>query len=112
MSFFISRFLFLAVDKSPEDILRERFAEMNIDLEAFSSLRYVGIQTQQPPTDYSAIRNALLLEIENTAVRSPRQPDVIFKAIDVIIFIFQFNYLSLYYSSFNCCSFNLLSIAS
>lgn len=57
---------------------------MNIDLEAFSSLRYVGIQTPQPPTDYAAIRNALLLEIENTAVRSPRQPDVIFKAIDVI----------------------------
>ncbi|XP_055324244.1 zinc finger FYVE domain-containing protein 1-like isoform X2 [Sitodiplosis mosellana] len=70
------------VDKSPEDILRERFAEMNIDLEAFSSLRYIGIQTQQPPTDYSAIKNALQLEIENTAVRSPRQPDVIFKAID------------------------------
>lgn len=73
-----------AVDKSPEDILRERFAEMNIDLEAFSSLRYVGIQTQQPPTDYSLIKNALQLEIENTAVRSPRQPGVIFKAIDVI----------------------------
>ena len=73
-----------AVDKSPEDILRERFAEMNIDLEAFSSLRYVGIQTPQPPTDYSALKNALQLEIDNTAVRSPRQPDVIFKAIDVI----------------------------
>lgn len=76
-----------AVDKSPEDILRERFAEMNIDLEAFSSLRYIGIQTKQAPTDYSVIRNALLLEIENTAVRSPRQPDVIFKAIDVIIYL-------------------------
>lgn len=56
---------------------------MNIDLEAFSSLRYIGIQTQHPPTDYSVIRNALHLEIENTAVRSPRQPDVVFKAIDV-----------------------------
>lgn len=58
---------------------------MNIDLEAFSSLRYIGIQTQHPPTDYSIIRNALIGEIENTAVRSPRQPEVIFKAIDVII---------------------------
>lgn len=75
----------LAIDKSPEDILRERFAEMNIDLEAFSSLRYIGIQTKQAPTDYSAIRNALQLEIENTAVRSARPPDVIFKAIDVNI---------------------------
>lgn len=83
--FFIFYFSFpSAVDKSPEDILRERFAEMNIDLEAFSSLRYVGIQTQQPPTDYTLLQNALQLEIDNTAVRSPRQPDVIFKAIDVI----------------------------
>lgn len=56
---------------------------MNIDLEAFSSLRYIGIQTQHPPTDYNSIRNAVNSEIENTAVRSPRQPDVIFKAIDV-----------------------------
>ncbi|XP_031637351.1 zinc finger FYVE domain-containing protein 1-like isoform X2 [Contarinia nasturtii] len=70
------------VDKSPEDILRERFAEMNIDLEAFSSLRYVGIQTKEPPTDYTTIKNALLLEIGNTSVRSPRTPDIIFKAID------------------------------
>lgn len=76
---------FSAVDKSSEDILRERFTQMNIDLEAFSSLRYIGIQTQQPPTDYSHIKNALHLEIENTAVRSPRQPDVIYKAIDVSI---------------------------
>lgn len=73
-----------AVDKSPEDILRERFAEMNINLEAFSSLRYIGIQTKQAPTDYSVIRKSLLLELENTAVRSPRPPEVIFKAIDVI----------------------------
>lgn len=74
-----------AVDKSPEDILRERFTEMNINLEAFSSLRYIGIQTKQAPTDYSVIRKALLLELENTTVRSPRPPEVIFKAIDVII---------------------------
>lgn len=65
--------------------MRERFSEMNIDLEAFSSLRYIGIQSKQAPTDYSVIKNALLLEIENTTVRSSRQPDVIFKAIDVII---------------------------
>lgn len=60
---------------------------MNINLEAFSSLRYVGIQTQQAPTDYNVIKNALLLELDNTAVRSPRPPEVIFKAIDVIIIL-------------------------
>lgn len=79
-----------AVDKSVEDILRERFAQMNIDLEAFSSLRYVGLQTTRPPTNYGIIKTAVANEIENTSVRSPRQPDVVFKAIDVssnIIFV-------------------------
>lgn len=86
-----------AVDKSPEDILRERFTEMNINLEAFSSLRYVGIQTKQMPTDYSVIRKALALELENTAVRSARPPEVIFKAIDVIcISIFFDSLLSIF----------------
>lgn len=75
------------MDKSPEDILRERFTQMNIDLEAFSSLRYVGIQTPQPPTEYNHIKNALHLEVENTAVRSPRSITPIFKAIDVSIFL-------------------------
>lgn len=59
---------------------------MNIDLEAFSSLRYIGVQTQHPPTNYNIIKNALRLEIENTTIRSPRQPDVIFKALDVSLF--------------------------
>lgn len=73
----------LDVDKSAEDILRERFGQMNIDLEAFSSLRYIGVQTSHPPTDYKVIENALHMEIENTTIRSPRSPDVIFKALDV-----------------------------
>lgn len=60
---------------------------MSIDLEAFSSLRYIGVQTQHPPTDYNILKTALHLEIENTAVRSPRSPDVIFKAIDVSFII-------------------------
>lgn len=58
---------------------------MNIDLEAFSSLRYVGLHTPHPPTAYSIFQQALATEIDNTAVRSPRQPDVVFKAIDVSI---------------------------
>lgn len=71
------------MDKSPEDILRERFTQMNTDLKAFSSLRYVGIQTPLPPTEYIHIKNALHLEVENTAVRSPRSITPIFEAINV-----------------------------
>lgn len=72
-----------AVDKSPEDILRERFAQMEIGLDAFSSLRYVGIQTTHPPTNYKILQNVLNMEIENTTVRSPRSLEIVYKAIEV-----------------------------
>lgn len=72
-----------AVDKSPEDILRERFTENKIGLDAFSSLRYVGIQTVHPPTNYKILQNVLGLEIENTTVRSPRSLEIVYKAIKV-----------------------------
>lgn len=75
--------LIVAVDKSPEDILRERFAQMEIGLDAFSSLRYVGIQTTHPPTNYKIVQNVLHLEIENTTVRSPRSLEIVYKAIEV-----------------------------
>ncbi|CAD7086951.1 unnamed protein product [Hermetia illucens] len=70
-----------SVEESAEDILRARFAKMNMDTEAFSSLRYVGVQSENRPTDYGKIIDAVQSEIENTAVRSPRQPRVVFKAI-------------------------------
>lgn len=72
------------LDESAEDILRERFAQMSMDLDAFSSIKYVGVQTCNQKTDYSTLINAIKLEIENTTVRSPRQPGVIFQAIKAL----------------------------
>lgn len=73
----------LAVDKSPEDILRERFAQMQAGLDAFCSLRYMGIQTTHPPTNYKILQNSVNLEIENTTVRSPRSLEIVYKALEV-----------------------------
>lgn len=70
-----------SVEKSAEDILRDRFNEISMNLDAFSSIKYVGLQTNNKETDYSTLINAIKAEIENTTVRSPRQPGVIFQAI-------------------------------
>lgn len=73
------------VNTSPEDILRDRFAQLNMDLDAFSSLKYVGIQSNQSTsTDYSVLRAALKFEIENKTVRSARQLAFIFEALKAL----------------------------
>uniref|UniRef100_A0AAG5CYQ5 FYVE-type domain-containing protein n=1 Tax=Anopheles atroparvus TaxID=41427 RepID=A0AAG5CYQ5_ANOAO len=67
--------------KKEEEIVRERFAKLKLDLSAFSSLRYVGVRTTKPPTNYEPLRVVWEKEIRNTAVRSPRLPRVVFEAL-------------------------------
>ncbi|XP_058119131.1 zinc finger FYVE domain-containing protein 1-like isoform X2 [Anopheles coustani] len=67
--------------KKEEDILRERFGKLKLELSAFSSLRYVGVRTSKPPTNYEPLRMVWEKEIRNTAVRSPRLPRVVFEAL-------------------------------
>ncbi|PSN51709.1 Zinc finger FYVE domain-containing protein 1 [Blattella germanica] len=70
--------------ESSEDFLRNRFAQSKLDIEAFSSLRYVGIQTLTPPTDFTDLRVAVQSELENTTVRSARQPHVVYHTLKVL----------------------------
>lgn len=49
----------------------------------FHILRYVGVQTLVPPTNYTFLQIALNAELNNTTVRSRRHPEVVFKAIEV-----------------------------
>ncbi|XP_030381281.1 zinc finger FYVE domain-containing protein 1-like [Scaptodrosophila lebanonensis] len=73
------------VAESAEDKLRNNFALLNLETNAFSSLRYVGIQTPaDKQTNFSKINDVLRLEIENTAVRSPRKPAVVFQAMKLL----------------------------
>jgi len=67
--------------ESAEDYLRKRFAHSKLEIEAFSSLRYVGIQTLSGATDFSPLRSAVQSELENTTVRSPRQPQVVYHTL-------------------------------
>ncbi|XP_023296568.2 zinc finger FYVE domain-containing protein 1-like isoform X3 [Lucilia cuprina] len=74
-----------SVEESAEEKMRESFARLNYDIKAFSSLRYVGIQTSSSgSTDYSKLIFALRCDLENTTVRSPRPPNVIFKAMHAL----------------------------
>ncbi|XP_068159522.1 zinc finger FYVE domain-containing protein 1-like isoform X1 [Drosophila tropicalis] len=74
-----------SVEESAEDKLRSSFTRLNYETNAFSSLRYVGIQTDaNKATNFQKIKDALRLEIENTAVRSPRQPAVVFRAMKLL----------------------------
>lgn len=75
--------LVLAVSASPEDILRSEFSNMHYDLEAFSSLRYVGQHTAVPPTRYESLKSAVQAEIINTTVRSPRPAAVVLQTLKV-----------------------------
>jgi hypothetical protein len=75
---------FLALTESAEDFLRNRFAQSKLEIEAFSSLRYVGIQTVSLATDFSDFQAAVQSELENTTVRSPRQPQVVYHTLKVL----------------------------
>lgn len=66
---------------SPEDILRQRFAELQLDSDSFSSLRYIGVQSKDGPTSFTELRNVLERELENTTVRSKRSPKIIYRTL-------------------------------
>ncbi|XP_014219766.1 zinc finger FYVE domain-containing protein 1 [Copidosoma floridanum] len=64
--------------RSCEDIIRERFAQAELHIEAFSSIKYVGVQTQKLPTNFRSLRGAIKQELRNTTVRSARTPDIVY----------------------------------
>lgn len=58
--------LFFSIDlnEEPEKVIQEKFAELSLSIEAFSSLSYVGIKTSHPPTDYNPLKSILRKKIE------------------------------------------------
>lgn len=64
-------------------LLQKRFHELGLGTEAFSSVQYVGTQTITPPTDYTRLLEAVRQQVKNTHTRSPRQPGIVFQALEV-----------------------------
>lgn len=51
---------------APENIIRDKFAEMKLSIDAFSCLKYVGVKTNSSaPTDFNPIKSILKSEIES-----------------------------------------------
>ncbi|XP_068993366.1 zinc finger FYVE domain-containing protein 1 isoform X2 [Neodiprion pinetum] len=70
--------------ESAEDILRARFDQMRLEIEAFSSIKYVGVETPNPPTDYQPLRRAIKNELDNTTVRSARRPHLVYGTLKIL----------------------------
>ncbi|XP_044292900.1 zinc finger FYVE domain-containing protein 1 isoform X1 [Varanus komodoensis] len=68
----------------PEKLIQDRFRKLDLFPEAFSSIHYKGIRTQNPPTDFSGLRHAVEQQLENNTTRSPRPPGVIYKALKAL----------------------------
>lgn len=79
-----TRTLSNSATESAEDILRTRFDQMRLEIEAFSSIKYVGVQTPNPPTDYQPLRQAIQNELDNTTVRSARRPHLVYGTLKIL----------------------------
>lgn len=67
-----------------DTLLQRRFHDLGLGTEAFSSVQYVGTQTITPPTDYSKLQQAVAQQVQNTATRSPRQPAIVYSALQAL----------------------------
>uniref|UniRef100_A0A8C5DNB8 Zinc finger FYVE domain-containing protein 1-like n=1 Tax=Gouania willdenowi TaxID=441366 RepID=A0A8C5DNB8_GOUWI len=67
-----------------DTLLQKRFHDLNLGTEAFSSVQYVGTQTITPPTDYNKLLEAVGQQVKNTHTRSPRQPGIVFRALEAL----------------------------
>lgn len=67
-----------------DTLLQKRFHDLNLGTEAFSSMQYVGTQTITPPTNYSSLLEAVRHQVKNTHTRSPRQPGIVFHALEAL----------------------------
>ncbi|KZC14494.1 PREDICTED: zinc finger FYVE domain-containing protein 1-like [Dufourea novaeangliae] len=70
--------------ESAEEILRTRFAQMKLETEAFSSMKYVSLQTANPTADYALLQATIKKELNNTTVRSARQPYLVYNTLKVL----------------------------
>lgn len=69
---------------SPENMIRDKFAEMKLNIDAFSNnLKYVGIKTNSIPTDFNPLKSILKSEIENK-LRPMRSIRSIYEQLEIL----------------------------
>ncbi|CAH0560662.1 unnamed protein product [Brassicogethes aeneus] len=66
------------MESSAEERLRSTFNELSLEIDAFSSIKYVGVKSKNQPTNFMKLKEALVKELESNDVRSPRSAKYIF----------------------------------
>jgi len=54
---------------------------MNLEIDAFNSIKYVGLQMVNNTTNYEQLRSAIEAELKNTTVRSARKPQLVYSTL-------------------------------
>ncbi|XP_029475851.1 zinc finger FYVE domain-containing protein 1-like isoform X2 [Rhinatrema bivittatum] len=67
-----------------ETQLQKRFHELHLSTEAFSSVRYVGVQTVVPPSDFLGLQTVIKQQARDTSTRSPRPPGIVYRALKAL----------------------------
>ncbi|XP_043264464.1 zinc finger FYVE domain-containing protein 1-like isoform X1 [Colletes gigas] len=70
--------------ESAENILKTQFNQMKLETEAFSSIKYVGVQATNSTTDYRQFLTTIKNEINNTSVRSARHPRLVYDILKIL----------------------------
>ncbi|KAM7536076.1 hypothetical protein Aperf_G00000089382 [Anoplocephala perfoliata] len=71
----------LPSDSRGTDCLMDRLASIHRNVDAFSSLRYVGVQTSSGPTNFEPFTRVVDELMSETSVRSPRQLEHIVRVL-------------------------------
>jgi len=71
----------IVLDKSAEDILKMKFKQMSLEIDAFSSIKYVGLQTVKNAMNYEQLRMAIETELNDTTIRSARKPYLVYNIL-------------------------------
>ena len=54
---------------------------MSLEIDAFNSIKYIGLQMVNDTTDYEQLRFAIESELNNTTVRSARKPHLVYNIL-------------------------------
>lgn len=72
---------FLDELESAEDILKTKCVQMSLEIDAFNSIKYVGLQTVNNVVNYEQLRSAIETVLNNTTLRSARKADLFYNAL-------------------------------
>ena len=56
---------------------------MEYDIGSFSAVRYVGVKTTKPPTDFRPLAQQLRYAVQDCSVRSHRSPEIVLNMLQV-----------------------------